>query len=229
MSKVTLDHLRKGGLPRGLPERVYELCLRRDLLGEVDALNDKMRTTKIAVARGSDENAPPPRYGEGSEPPELAAITERLAALYDQIEDATGELRLRAIRDGEWRRWVNDHPPREGDQRDDTVTYGLCNADDLANDLGKWVLSWEGDTLAADDWDTHIAPLVSGGDYKALTQMVLIMQEVIEDPKLLRLASLGARTSNAADSPPEPSADPSPSTSDESPPSDTNTSTSTET
>jgi hypothetical protein len=26
--------------------------------------------------------------------------------------------------------------------------YGICNADELAEDLGKWVVSWDGDTLA---------------------------------------------------------------------------------
>lgn len=229
MAKVTLDHLRKGGVPRGLPERVYQLCVRRDLLAEVDSLASQLNDAVIAHAREDNDNAPPPRYGEGSEPPAIAETRGRLAALYDEIDEATGELRLRAIRDGEWRQWVNAHPPREDNPRDELVALGICNADELAEDLGKWVLSWDGDTLAADDWTQHIAPLCAGGDLKALVQTVIVMQEVIEDPKARRLLSPGAPMSNAAASPPGLSVVPSPSTSDESQPSDTSTSTPTET
>lgn len=229
-SKVSLDYLRKGGVPRGLPERGYELCLRRDLLAEVDSLTVQLRDAMIADVTPEDpDDAPPPRLGEPGEPPGVTEIRNKLAAKYDEMDAATGELRLRAIRDGEWRQWVNAHPPRKDDQRDDAVAYGICNSDDLANDLGKWVLSWEGEPLAVDDWEQHIAPLCAGGDLKTLVSMVIAMQEVVEDPKQRRLALLGARTSSNGVSPHEPSAGPSRSTSDESPPSDTSTSTPTAT
>jgi hypothetical protein len=229
MSKVTLDHLRKGGVARGLPERAYSLCLRRDLLAEVDSVTERLRDVMVADASVDPESLPPPRLGAPGVSEQEQEVRARLAALYDEMDDSTGELRLRAIRDGDWRQWVNAHPPREEDKRDEQVAYGICNADDLANDLGRWVVSWDDETLAADDWSDHLAPLCSGGDLKALVTIVLQMQEAVDDPKLRRLALPVARTSSAAASQPEPSADPSPSTSDESRPSDTSTTTPTAT
>jgi hypothetical protein len=180
VTKVSLDDLRKGS-PVARTERVYQLCLRRDLMAEVDALTGELSSMARATS-DEDENRPPRRKGEGGNPQEKA-VAERLAALADEMDDATGDLRLRAIPDGEWRRWVNDHPPREKDERDEQIGYGICNTDDLANDLGKWALSWNGDDLADGDWDRIFATNTAGGDLKALVSLVVLMQEAAEDPK----------------------------------------------
>lgn len=228
MAKLSLDQLRKGDVPRGLPERSYPLCLRRDLLAEVDALTNQLRDAEITGDDVDPESLPPKRLGEG-EAPAVTGLRAKLSSLYDEMDEATGDLRLRAIQDGEWRQWVNAHPPRDGDQRDADIAYGMVNADDLAADLAQWVLSWNGDLLDEGDWDRSIAPLASGGDLKALVSIVLQIQEAVEDPKLRRLVSLGGPTSSDAASWPEPLDDPPPSSTDESPPSDTSTTTLTET
>lgn len=195
MAKVSLADLRAGNAPVALPERSYPLCLRRDLLAKADKLTRELQALPV----GDDEGAPPKRVGEGA-PPKVQEIRARLGALYDEMEEATGELGLRAVSDGEWRRWVNEHGPRDGDQRDELVAYGLCNADDLANDLGKWVVSWDGEPFAADDWSRVFAPKVAGGDLKNLVAIAVQLQEAVEDPKLRRLVSLGALTSSADES-----------------------------
>ena len=91
-----------------------------------------------------------------------------------------GELRLRALTDGEWRRWVNEHPPREegkpGHQRDQEVTAGYCNADDLIDALGLWAHAWNGEPLAEGDWDI-IAANLGSPDFKAAAQTVVGMHE----------------------------------------------------
>jgi hypothetical protein len=116
MSKVTLDHLRKGGVARGLPERAYSLCLRRDLLAEVDSVTEQLRDVMVADASADPENLPPPRLGAPGVSEQEQEVRARLAALYDEMDDSTGELRLRAIRDGDWRQWVNAHPAARGEQ-----------------------------------------------------------------------------------------------------------------
>lgn len=200
MTKVSLDDLRKGA-PVARTERVYQLCLRLDLMAEVDALQQEWSSLRITEAAVDPDLAPPKRKGEGGNP-RAEEVRQQLAALRDQLEDSTGDLRLRAMRDGEWRQWSNDHQAREDDVRDDQVAFGVCNADDLANDLGLWAIAWNGDDLAAGEWDRFFAPNLSGGDLKALVQMVVLMQEVSADPKS-RLAALpGGRPSN--DSAPSP-------------------------
>lgn len=198
MAKVTLADLRSGSAPAALPEASYPLCLRRDLLAEADRLARELQAIPVV----DDDDAPPRRVGEGL-PPKVDDLRARLSAVYDEMDEATGELGLRAITDGEWRRWVNEHPAREDDQRDAIIGYGLCNADDLAADLGKWIASWEGEPLAVDDWSKVFAPKLAGGDLKNLVAIVVQLQEAVDDPKLLRLVSLGVLTSSDAEPSPE--------------------------
>lgn len=224
MAKVSLADLRSGARSAALPERAYQLCIRRDLLARTDSLVDELQSALSAAQMKSG----PFRVGEQPESPRVQEIRAELGDLYDEMDDATGELVLRAVPDGVWRRWVNTHPAVEGDQRDEQVAYGLCSADALAGDLGTYAVSWNGEPLADGDWDL-LAPNISGGDLKQLVAIVVQLQEAVEDPKLRRLVSLGAPTSNAAEPSPARLADPPPSSTDESRPSDTSTTTETTT
>lgn len=197
MAKVSLEDLRKGA-PVARTERVYQLCLRRDLIGRVDMLTTELASLPAPV---EDDNAPPMRKGQKADP-RPQEIRDELAQIEAEIDDAIGDLRLRAIPDGEWRRWVNEHPPREEDPRDEQIGYGICNTDDLANDLGMWAVSWNGDDLEADDWSRIFAPNAAGGDLKALVNLVVMMQEAADDPKW-RLRGLRSVRSSS-DSEPSP-------------------------
>lgn len=189
MTKVSLTDLRNG-TATARKERVYPICLRLDLMAEVDLLLSQAASR----AQGDDEGQPQRLNPEKSDD-----ATERLKALEVEIDDATGDLRLRAIPDGEWRRWVNDHPAREGDERDEQLAYGFCNTDDLASDLERWALSWNGEDLKPGDWKTLILPNASGGDLKALVNLVVNMQEAADDPKWLLRGLRSARSSSDSD------------------------------
>ena len=198
MAKVSLDDLRKGA-PVARTERTYQLCLRLDLMAEVDALNQEWSAFRVAQAvADDDESQPRKRLGEGGNH-RAEEVRQRLAELRDELEDNTGDLRLRAIRDGEWRQWLNEHPARDGDLRDEQVAFGVCNADDLANDLGKWATAWNGEPLSVDDWDAIFSPNVGGGDRKALVSMVVLMQEVADDPKSHLVGLPVDRKNNSSD------------------------------
>lgn len=200
MAKVSLDDLRKGS-PVARTERTYQLCLRLDLMAEVDALTQEWSSLQIAQAVTEEESRPPKRKGEGGNP-RAEEVRKRLAELRDDLEDATGDLRLRAIPDGVWAAWVNEHPVRDGNSRDEQVAFGICDADALADALGMWATSWNGEDLAAGDWDTLFSPSIGGGDRKALVSLVVLMQEVSADPKS-HLAGLlgGPRNSDSDHSP----------------------------
>lgn len=193
MAKVSLEDLRNG-TPVARTERTYHLCVRRDLMAEVDDLLAEVAGKP--VRRSEDEDGQPNRLNPTKRDAEIEA---RLADLEQQIDDATGSLRLRALTNGEWATWVNEHPARDGDERDEQLAFGICNTDDLANDLGKWALSWNGEELAPGDWDRHLFPNAAGGDLKALVNLVVMMQEAAEDPKWRLRGLRGAPSSSDSD------------------------------
>lgn len=196
MAKVSLKDLRAGDAKVALAERSYSLCLRRDLVAKVDRLTDALSTAQVNQASVDPDAAPPKRKGQGPDA-EVKRIRAELSALRDELEDNTGELRLRAISDGEWRRFVNEHPARDGNDRDETLAFGICNGDDLVDSLARWAHAWEGEPLAADDWERIFAPNAAGGDLRSLAQIVVQMQEVADDPKGRLFVLLGAPMSNA--------------------------------
>lgn len=72
------------------------------------------------------------------------ALQGRLAALQ-------GEVGLRGMDPGEWQRYKDAHPPRENSRDDRQWTGGWCNATDLLNDLGQFVVSWDGEHVPDGD------------------------------------------------------------------------------
>ncbi len=191
--------------PQSRPERSMTICLAPHLVAEVEALTAELSSLPT-LQRTSDESpdAPPRKMAEGPHP-RKAEIQDRLRALVEEMGDLEGELRLRATTDGEWRRWVNDHPPRvEGDpghQRDTEVTGGYCNADDLIDDLGTYAYSWNGETLAPDDW-SWLVNNMGGPDLKQAATAVVAMHESRLDFRQWRSAlSASLNRSSASVSP----------------------------
>jgi hypothetical protein len=194
MSK-TLAELRQS--PRvGLPERTYSLCLASKLIGEVRTLAvelDDAMDEAAAQAEGDGSKARPRRAGESST---VLKIRKRMAALREEMVEHTGTLGLLGVDEGKWRAWVDEHPAREGNARDQQITLGYCNADDLLDDLGTYAKTWNGDDLAAGDWD-WIKSQAAPGDLKELGRLVVSMHEMAVDvPKLLSdlLATPGGAT-----------------------------------
>lgn len=196
MAKVSLADLRSGDVKAALPERTYDLCIRPDLMAEIESLLGQVGPEPTEDEKEGQPQRLNPKSADGDR-------VARLKELSAQVADATGELRLRAIPDGEWRRWVNDHPPREKNPRDENLAFGLCNTDDLASDLARWVRSWNGELLGPDDWATLLLPNAAGGDLKALANLVVMMQESTADPKWLLRVSLGGQMSSDEGTSPE--------------------------
>lgn len=163
--------------PKAHIERSYTVCLRPDLLAEVQALTDEL--ANMSQSGGEDEPGPPKRAGGPS--PREREIRARLAELVEEMAEHEGELRLRLGDDGEWRRWVDAHPARDegqpGHQRDLEVTLGYCNADDLIDNLGTYVYSYDGEPLEPDDWASWMAASVAPPDKKAIANLVVAMSE----------------------------------------------------
>lgn len=170
------------------PERALTICLAPHIVAEVQSLTDELQALAVAGVRGVDEDGnregPPARMGDG-EDPEADAIRARLAELLDEMDQHEGELRIRAVDDGEWRRWVNEHPARQkdvdpaGHARDVEVARGYCNADDLIDDLGKWAYTWDGEPLAEGDWGI-LAATIARPDKKQVARGVVGMHEQMD-------------------------------------------------
>lgn len=166
-----------------LPERSYSLCLSQSIVAEVQALEEE-RTELRASMPGQDDTGPR-RQGQGL-PPRLAEIDARMAELYEEMREHTGELRLRGVTAGQWARWRDANPARiEGNHPDgrpiinaidSEVGYGYVNATALLASLGDYAVAYNGDQLASGDWD-FIAERAAAGDLKELCKLVVQLHE----------------------------------------------------
>lgn len=167
--------------PKARSERSMTVCLRADLTAEVQALAGELDTLPSPTKRDEtgEPTGPPRRIGVG-EHPRAAEIRGRLAELLDEMAEYEGELRLRAISDGEWRQWVDAHPARAEDEpghrRDLEVAAGFCNADALIADLARYAHSWNGEELSEGDWPM-LADSMAAADVKAAARTVALMHE----------------------------------------------------
>ena len=112
-------------------------------------------------------------------------MDERIESLIGEVAANEGELRVRATSDGEWRRWVDAHPPRvEGEtgyRRDVDVAGGYCNADALIDDLGLWASSWDGEPLSDGDWANVLAPSIDGARLAKVATSIVEMHVIAVD------------------------------------------------
>jgi hypothetical protein len=204
----TLADLR-ASKPASRPERSLTVCLRPELVAEVQALTSELESLPVpprSVESDDEErDGRPKRQGEGRDPRALE-IQERLSSLLAEMAEHEGELRVRAISDGEWRRWVNEHPPRDegkpGHQRDQEVAFGYCNADALIDALGRFAYTWNGEPLAEGDWKEHLEPRLGSPDLKQSATAVVAMHESRLDFRQWRSGlSASLRTLTDSDSP----------------------------
>lgn len=159
-------------------ERSLTVCLRSDLVAEVQRLSAEMAALPEPERKRARKMSEPLQ----AEHPRVAEIRAELGVLLEQIEEHEGELAVRAkLSDGEWRRWVDSHPARDEDapgySRDVEVTRGVCNADALLEDLGTFVHSWNGEVLADGDWAAVFEPALGQGDKKELAATVVGLYE----------------------------------------------------
>jgi hypothetical protein len=190
MSKSIAEMRASRSTPRR-PERTMEMCLAQDVAGEIASLLRRRNELATEVRLNEDGQAvhpdgSPAKAAEGGTSPEVAEINDRLRVLYAEMNEHTGELTLRGIDAGDWRRWVDEHPARIDGQDnngrpidhpfDADVAYGFCNATDLLARLGDFVVSWNGEPVSREDWDFLRANAV-GGDLKQAARLVVQMHE----------------------------------------------------
>lgn len=164
-------------------ERKETICTNPEIVARVVELTAKLTSIKLppaAAGGGGEDGEGPPKKLARQAAVDQAGVRVELAAALAEMEAAEGDLILRATDDGEWRRWVDEHPSRKegevGYQRDQEVTFGYCNADDLIDDLATYAYTWEGDRLADGDW-ALLAENVALPDKKRLAQSVTSMFE----------------------------------------------------
>lgn len=206
--------------PTGRPLRTMSVCLKPELMAEVQALtaeHDRLLALVPAPVDedGDEKDGPPGRMG--GESPEakreradaeaqVSEIRDRLAALLDEMAEYEGEMTLRAnLSDGEWRRWLNAHPARSegepGHERDDRVTVGFCNADALIDDLGTFVHQWNGEHITATDWAEVFEPAIGTADKATMaTRIVELYESRLDFPRLRSGLSSSLKRLNDSDS-----------------------------
>lgn len=194
MSGLTIAQMRARTheRPRKRSSTTMELCLAQDLISEVERLSIEKADLLVEAGRtpqrDPDEAGPPQKASRGGSvaPPRLAEIDTRLAELYDEMHDHTGQLTLEAEEAGKWRQWVDANPPRmvhheDSDQPtmmpvDQSIALGWCNAAALLERLGDFASEWNGEPVTADDWK-FITATAAPGDLKQACRNVVQLHE----------------------------------------------------
>lgn len=189
----TLAELRAQSGPKPLPRytKVVTLVEGQHLLAESEALADELRSISTDAVRfdaDGERTGPPRKAGEGSElPPRADAIRARQAAILDDLAEFQGEVGLTGVEGGEWQRFKDDHPPRDGHQQDLRLTGGRCHSGAVFAALGRFVSSWNGEDVAETDWDTWLAERITYADRREMITTVVKMHEdgLARSPKFL--------------------------------------------
>lgn len=164
---------------KSLPVHPARITLDQELLADVQRLEAEKNDLRMQVARVDEDGnrtGPPPKAGQ-KVPPRLAEIDAELARLYDRLRASEGELLLRGVTGAEWQAFKDEHPPRKDNGSDTQIAYGYCNASDLLNELGRFVVAWDGEELADGDWDGWLRDSIAAGDLRDLVTAVVVMHE----------------------------------------------------
>lgn len=200
----TLAELRAQSGPQPLPRhtKVVTLVEGQHLLAESEELADELRTISANIVRvdaDGERTGPPRKAGEGSRLPARAdEIMARQAEILDDLAAFQGEVGLTGMTGGDWQRFKDDNPPRDGNQQDVKLTGGRCHAGALFGALGKFVTAWNGEATAPDDWDKWLAERITYADRRDLINVVVRMHEdgLARSPKFLTSSST-TRTSES--------------------------------
>ena len=93
-----------------LPERQVDICLRGELVAEFEAADAALTE---ALRRPGDS-----KEGSGT-----AELLQRIEAIQAEMRDSTYTFRIRALDRLAFRDLQNAHPPRDGDEPDETVGF----------------------------------------------------------------------------------------------------------
>lgn len=181
-----------------LPEFTYKMCVNGKLIAKLQKLQAELGDLAMDAVRDrpvSDDGetkGPPPRLGQRTgDTPRMQEIKGEIGALWDEMAEYTGELRLRLMPPGAWQQWLDDHPARDKNERDLEVAGGLCNADDLIASIPEFAIAWNDEPMKSGRFDSILRPKAVFADMKAIARQLVQMHENGVDLPKLRLASLG--------------------------------------
>lgn len=205
MTGKSLAELRADAKIR-LPEWTHTLCLAQDITGRIEALDKEKRDLEVElIGESADGQTKKPKRVGDPRQARITEIDEELVALGEEMREHSGELVMRAIPHGEWRRWLGEHPARitERDEQnrpiinplDENYTGGYCDADALVALLRKFAVSWNGAPVDDDDW-AYLLENASAPDVKSMCHGVISRMEIATGraPKASLLASSGTRS-----------------------------------
>lgn len=183
------------------------------LIAERDAISVSLdaKRGQWALAREEVRAASAPEEGERTGPPRksgqrgviapLEAKVEELKAAIDaeqarldakaaELEterDAmrarTGDLEIYAPDAGEWQRWKDANPPREGNLTDAEIGSGFCNATALIADLPKYIFAWGGREIPEEKRAAFVERLAYSDRAVVASSVVMMFETRVSIPK----------------------------------------------
>lgn len=169
----------------------------RKTVGEAAAADDAARGDGHdgdGIAR--DAAGRPLKSAERSTPPGVEEIRARIAELEAKRPEFQADLTLVGLEPGEWQLFKQEHPARVSgyhetvrkngdkvrggpilDQVDVVYAFGFCDADAIFSSLGQFAAEWEGEPLAAGEWDEWLAARIIYADRRDLVGDVVRMHE----------------------------------------------------
>lgn len=177
------------------------------LLDEVQSLMQERQDLLVQHSRtneSGEKTGPPKRQGE-SRPARIDEIDEAIKAMDERLAEHQGVVTLHGVSGGEWQQWKDKHPARDGNEADQLIAGGWCNASDLFFDLGRYVAEWDGEPLAAGDWDGWLADRIVYADRRSLVSAVVGMHEN-QAPRIPKSSSASSLTQPGESASPSPEA-----------------------
>jgi hypothetical protein len=160
-----------------LPEKAVEICLAGDLLAEIQQLE---RT----LAKQVEDKRTNGRMVDKS-----TETAKQIEALREKMAESTITVRLRALPRKKWRALLDEHPPRKGDDGDESMGVNVDTF--LEAVLPMSVVDPE---LDADDWDS-LSEAITSAEWDKLTTTVWLLNRTGVDIPKSQLASLTIRKS----------------------------------
>ena len=143
----------------------------RRLVEELAEINRRVRT------HDDDEPTGPPLKSSAKVPDRAEEIEARANAIRSELADHQGDVDVVGMSGGDWQRWKDEHPAREGHSDDEQYAFGICDFSALFADLGRFVTAWDGEALDEGAWDSWLAERICYADRRDLVSAVVRMQE----------------------------------------------------
>jgi len=202
----TLAELRAQSGPKPLPraERTVSLIEGQHLIADAQKLSEERDDLMLAARRTDDDgNAtkPPAKAGQGAAETRkrnarLTDIGAELAMISGRLGEHQGVIGLTGIEGGDWQRFKDANPPREGNDADERLAGGFCNFTAVFETLGAYVSQWNGEDVPEGEWDSMLAERIIYADRCDMVTTVVLMHE----QGLLRAPKSPSSSSSTKDS-----------------------------